>query len=156
MLKRGILITAILLIPSMLVIANSSPQDKWVDKIGQMLASWSYAHQTTIRINGKPISFTGGTLYIMRMEQTADGPRKVCRGSVTVFWQTDQATAEDNQTVRENLRSMVETNDCDVQMLLTYTDKLNAMGNLKQLDAERLAHDWKCLGNFEFTPIKIN
>jgi len=101
--KRSKIVISILLILTMLLIVSVHQKNKRVDRIGQMLANWSSTHQTTMRINGKPISLTGGPIFEMVLEQTSNGSMKYCRGYTPVLWQTVEATAEDNRTVRANL-----------------------------------------------------
>jgi hypothetical protein len=142
MIKRGTIVTSTALILTVLFVVGSYQKNKRVDKIGQTLANWSSAHQTTIRINGKQISFMGSPIIVTGIDW--------CRTEVPVCWQTVEATAEDNQTVRKNLKNIIDESDCDLQTLLTYTGKLNDIENLKQLEAGTLAQDLRCLGNFEF------
>src|SRR5689334_12215724 len=124
MLKRGIVLISLLLMPGTIPAGHASQEKRLVDEIGQMLATWSTDHQTTIRINGQPISLSGGPLYIMQIEQTPDGPRRVCRGRIIFLWPPDQETDEKSRTIRDNLQSLIEKGHCDLQMLSTYVEKM--------------------------------
>lgn len=154
MLRRNVILIFMLVMPGVLLAANSPQENNWLDKIGQALAGWSTEHQTMIRINGKPIALTNGTLYVMRVEQTPDGPRRVCRGRVIISWPDDREADEKSRAIRDNLQGLMEKSRCDWQALSAYIDRLNETGGLSQQSAEDLAQGMKCLGNLEFTPVE--
>jgi hypothetical protein len=129
--------------------------EEQVNKIGEKLAEWSTHHQKTIKISGKPINLAGVTYWALGVEQTADGPRRSCRGTAMIQWQTGLAADDNNSILRENLRSVIQQNDCNGEVLLAYVRKLDDIEELTQLTAEKLAEGLSCLGQFEFTSVEI-
>jgi len=110
-----------------------------LNEIGEKLAKWSNHHRKTIKINGKPINHAGATRCVLTMVQTPDGPRKSGYMSTAVFWQTGLAADENNNVLRENLRSIIQQSECKSEVLLAYVSKLNDADWLKQLTPEKLA-----------------
>jgi hypothetical protein len=118
-----------------------------IDTLGDKLAEWSYHHQETITINGKAINMAGGAVFSSGVG--------FCDGSTIVHWQSGEAKEEDNKTIRDNLESIVQGRNCDIEVLLEYINRLNDFDELRRLKAEKLAEDLRCLGQFEFTSVKI-
>jgi len=128
--------------------------EEQVDKIGEKLAEWSCHHRKTLKINGKPINLAGDPEWALSVEQSPDGPRKYCRPTTPIEWQTGFAADENDHILRENLRGVIQQSNCNSEVLLAYVKSLDDIDELKQLTAEKLAEDLSCLGQFEFTIIE--
>jgi hypothetical protein len=129
--------------------------EEQLNEIGRKLAEWSNYYQKTIKINGKPINLAEGPMWAEIEEQTPDGPKVSCIPIFSINWPTALAADDNNNILRENLRSIIQQSDCKTEVLLTYVSNLTGTDWLRQLTAEKLAEDLGCLGQLEFTSVEI-
>ena len=138
------LLAYVMLIVGLLVV-RTHRANREVDTVGRYLANWANHHQTSVRINHKPVQIVDSVVV-------ATGP-DFCRVSSHIAWQSDAATESDNQRVRDNLARLIKESACNANDLLIYLRSFDETGAIGQVGRDKLATDLGCLGSLVFDSV---